>query len=153
MHLPLGRRPDLSVARPAAVVMIACAAVHVVGAVRHWSLGLSLLTIAVALGCLHCVHHLWTAPRVADWVWVTLGSAAMLALHLIMLAGAAGSGHAHHPVAPAGGTGLDPVTVVGLLLPLLGLALAWCALSTARIGSLGVGVPVDDHRAHRGLDG
>ena len=146
MHLPLGRRPDLSVARPAAVVMIACAAVHVVGAMRHWSPGLSLLTIAVALGCLHCVHHLWTAPRVADWVWVTLGSAAMLALHLIMLAGPAGSGHSHATVTPTVAASLDPLTTLGLALPLVGLALAWRALGAR---SLGVGVPVDDHRPDR----
>ncbi len=121
-------------ARAAAVVMVACAVVHATGAVQHWSPGLSLLTIGVA-----------------DWVWVTVGSAAMLGLHLVMLAApAAASGHAH--LTAATGPPMDPLTdsltVLGLVLPVVGLALAWWA-----IGSLGVGIPVDDHRPDRRRDG
>lgn len=138
------------VARPAAAVMAACALVHAVDAVRHWLPGLSVLTIAVALGCLHCVPHLWRAPRTADWVWATLGSAAMLVLHLIMLAGPGGAGHAHTAVARTVSGSLDALTVLGLVLPLVGLGLAWWALGTRPAGSLGVGVPVDDHRPDRG---
>ena len=140
--------------------MVACAAVHAVGAVRHWSPALSLLTIGVALACLHCVHHLWIAPRVADWVWVTLGSVAMLVLHLVMLAQPAGAEHHHGPAQLGTGLPVDPLTLLGLILPAMGLALAWWALGRAggRVdlggaGSLGVGVPVDDHRSDRGHDG
>lgn len=149
MHLPLPRRPDVAVARPAAAIMVACALVHAVGAVEHWIPLLSVPTIAVALVCLHCVPHLWRAPRTVDWVWVTLGSAAMLVLHLIMLAQPAGRGHAHATVTPTAGTGLDTLSVLGILLPLLGLALAWWALGARPDRSLGVGVPGDDHRADR----
>ena len=130
--------------------MVACALVHAVGAVRHWSLGLSMLTIAVALFCLHCVPHLWRAPRVVDWVWVTLGSAAMLALHLIMLAQPAAGGHVHGTATLTASGGLDGLAVAGLILPLIGLGLAWWALGTRPAISLGVGVPVHDHRTDRG---
>lgn len=146
MHPPTLRRPYQAVARPAAVTMVGCAAVHAVCAVQHWTPGLSLLAIGVALACLHCVPGLWTTPRVRDWVWVTLGSAAMLVLHLGMLAAPTGSrGHAHPTV--AAGPPLDPLTVLGLVLPVVGLALAWCAL-----GSLRVRVPFDEHRPDRRRD-
>lgn len=140
-------------ARPAAAVMVACALVHTVGAAQHWSAELSVLTIAVALTCLQCVHHLWCAPRTVDWVWVTLGSAAMLVLHLIMLAQPAGSGHRHAAATPVASSSLDALSVLGLVLPLIGFALAWRALGTAPDRSFGVGVPVDDHRPNRRLDG
>ena len=144
------RRPHALVARPAAVVMIACAAVHVIGAVQHWSPVLSLATIAVAGMCLRCVPHLWVSPRVDDWVWVTLGSAAMLVLHLIMLVQPIGSGHAHAADPLPVDSTVDTLTVLGLVLPLLGLVLAWWALGARPYRSLGVGVPIDDHRADRG---
>ena len=126
--------------------MVACGVVHIACAIQHWSPALSMLTVAVALACLQCVPHLWRAPRIIDWVWVTLGGAAMLALHLIMLAGPAGSGHSHATVTPTAAASLDPLTTLGLALPLVGLALAWRALGAR---SLGVGVPVDDHRPDR----
>ena len=146
--------------------MLTCALVHVVGAVEHWAPALSVLTIAVAVVCLHCVPHLWRAPRTVDWVWVTLGSAAMLVLHLIMLAQPAGSGHAHSTaVLPTSGD-LDALTVPGLLLPVAGLVTAWWALGARPrhtpgawptgspgaqpAGSLGVDVPADDDRPDRG---
>jgi hypothetical protein len=150
MHPTLPRRPEVTVARPAAVVMVACALVHTVGAAQHWSAGLSVLTIAVALACLHCVPHLWRAPRTVDWVWVTLGGAAMLALHLIMLAQPAGAGHAHGAATPAGSSSLGALSVLGLVLPLIGFGLAWWALGVQPHRSFGVGVPVDDHRSDRG---
>jgi hypothetical protein len=170
-HVPALRRTD-AVARSAAVVMVACAAVHVAGALQHWSPALSLLTIGVAAVCLHCVHQLWTAPRVVDWVWVTLGSAAMLVLHLFMLAQPAGSGHPHAALPTSGGSPLDLLTTLGLALPLVGLGLAWWGLGSVRAGSLRngslrngslrggtargdslrVGVALDDHRADRRRD-
>lgn len=127
--------------------MAACALVHMLGAVQHWSPGLSVPTIAVALVCLHCVPHLWTAPRTADWVWVTLGSAAMLALHLLMVTHPAGPAHGHGTAAVATASSLDTLTVLGLILPLLGLGSAWFGLGG---NSFRVGVPVDDHGPHRG---
>lgn len=130
--------------------MVTCAVVHVLCAVQHWAPALSVLTIAVSLGCLHCVPHLWRGPRTVDWVWVTLASAAMLGLHLIMLAGPAGSGHSHATVTSTAAASPDLLTILGLALPLVGLALAWRALGSPRTRSLGVGVPVDDHRPHRG---
>jgi len=167
VHLPLPRRPDVIAGRPAAVVMVACALVHAAGAVEHWAPALSVLTIAVAVVCLHCVPHLWRAPRTVDWVWVTLGSAAMLVLHLIMLAQPAAPGHAHGRTALTTSGSLDALTVLGLMLPVVGLVLAWWALGVrprrspgagaaagspgARpAGSLGVGVPADDDRPDRG---
>jgi hypothetical protein len=150
VHPPLSRRPQVAVARPAAVVMVACASVHAAGAVLHWSPGLSLLTLAVAAVCLHCVPHLWRAPRTVDWVWVTVGSAAMLALHLFMLAQPAGAGHVHAAATLTPSSSLDALTVLGLVLPLIGFGLAWWALGARPHRSLGVGVPVDDHRADRG---
>lgn len=150
MHPPLPHRPDALLARPAAVVMVACALVHGWCAVRHWSPVLSVLTIVVALACLHCMPHLWRAPRTVDWVWVTLGSAAMLALQLIMLAEPPGPGHRHGAATITAGSSLDALTALGLLLPLFGFGLAWWALGARPHRSLGVGVPVDDHRADRG---
>jgi hypothetical protein len=166
VHLPLPRRPDVIVGRPAAMIMVACALVHAVGALEHWAPVLSVLTIAVAVVCLLCVPHLWRAPRTVDWVWVTLGSAAMLVLHLIMLAEPAGTGHAHSTAALTNTGSLDALSVLGLALPLMGFGLAWWALgarprhsSGARpsnspgarpAGSLGVGVPADDDRPDRG---
>ncbi len=138
-------------ARSTAVVMVACAAVHIVCAVQHWSPALSVLTIGVALTCLRCLPGLWMSARVADWVWVTLGSAAMLILHLIMLAQPAGSGHGHDSATAIGTVHLDPLTMLGLVLPIVGLALAWWALGAPRTRSLRVGVPLDDHRPDRGL--
>lgn len=151
--------------------MVACAAVHVAGALQHWIPTLSLLTIGVSAVCLHCVHHLWTAPRVGDWVWVTPGSVAMLVLHLFMLAQPAGSGHPHTALPAGGGSPLDLLTTLGLALPLVGLALAWWGLGpargdirggqargeslrggTARGDSLRVRVALDDHRADRRRD-
>ena len=186
MHLPTLRLPTLrlptlrrtdAVARSAAGVMVACAAVHVAGALQHWTPALSLLTIGVAAVCLHCVHPLWTAPRVADWVWVTLGSAAMLVLHLFMLAQPAGSGHPHVALPTGGGSPLDLLTTLGLAFPLVGLVLAWWGLGSVRAGSrrggsrrggsrrggsrrggtargdsFRVGVTLDDHRADRRRD-
>ena len=179
LRLPTLRRTD-AVARSAAVVMVACAAVHVAGALQRWIPPLSLLTIGVSTVCLHCVHHLWTAPRVVDWVWVTLGSVAMLVLHLFMLAQPAGSGHPHAALPTSGGSPLDLLTTLGLALPLVGLALAWWGLGpvpagplrggtaggdlrggpargdirggTARGDSLRVGVALDDHRTDRRRD-
>lgn len=156
LPLPLPRRPDVLLARPAAVVMAGCAAVHGWCAVRHWAPALSMLTITVALACLLCGPHLWRAPRTADWVLVTVGSAAMLALHLLSLAAPAGGGHAHAGAALPASGGLDTLSTVGLILPLLGLASAWWALAgraprAARL--LGVGVPVDDQRPDRGHHG
>jgi hypothetical protein len=47
------RRSDgMVVSRAAAVVMAACAAVHVLCAGLHWTPALSLLAIGVALACL-----------------------------------------------------------------------------------------------------
>jgi hypothetical protein len=149
VHPTLTRRPAVVVARPAAMVMVACASVHAVCAVRHWSPGLSVLTLAVAVVCLHCVPHLWRAPRTVDWVWVTLGSAAMLILHLIMLAEPAGAGHLHAAATPATSSSLDALTVLGLALPLIGFALAWWALGARPTRSFGIGVPVDEHRPDR----
>jgi hypothetical protein len=150
VHLPT-LRPD-AVARSAAVVMVACAAMHATGAVQHWALALSLPMLGVAAVCLHCVHHLWVAPRVVDWVWVTLGSAAMLVLHLVMLAQPTGFGHAHVASPSAGAIPVDPLTALGLALPLVGLALAWWGLGPVRGGSFRVGVAVDDDRADRRRD-
>lgn len=150
MHLPLPRRPDVIVERPAAMIMVACALVHAVGAVEHWAPALSVLTIAVAVMCLLCVPHLWRAPRTVDWVWVTLGSAAMLVLHLIMLAQPAGAGHAHAAATVATSNSLDALSVLGLALPLMGFGLAWWALGARPHRSLGVGVPADDDRPDRG---
>lgn len=133
--------------------MVACALVHAVCAVQHWSPGLSVVTIAVAVACLHCVPHLWRAPRTVDWVWVTLGSVAMLVLHLIMLAGPGGAGHTHGAVIPTAGGSLDALSMLGLVLPLVGLGLAWWALGTRPANLLGVGIPVDDHRPDRGQHG
>lgn len=152
MHLPLPLRPEVLLARPAAVVMVGCALVHVWCAVRHWAPALSVLTIAVALACLHCVPHLWRAPRTADWVWVTLGSAAMLVVHLLSLVQPTGGGHAHAaPGLPATG-GLDALSALGLVLPALGLAVAWWALAgrgSRAADLLGVGVPIHDQRPDR----
>lgn len=129
MHLTLPRRPDVLVARPGAAVMVACAVVHIVCAARYWSSVLSLLTIAVAMVCLTCLPHLWIAPRTVDWVWVTLGSASMLTLHLMMLTQPTGHGHSHAAaITPAPDSSLDPWMVLGLILPLIGLGLAWWAL-------------------------
>lgn len=152
MHLPLPPRPDVLLARPAATVMVGCAVVHGWCAVRHWTPALSVLTIAVALACLHCVRHLWRSPRTVDWVWVTLGSAAMLVVHVLSLTQPAGPGHVHAAAGLPATGGLDALSVLGLVLPLLGLAAAWWALAgrATRAGDLlGVGVAVDDHRPDR----
>lgn len=126
------------IGRVAAAAMVACGIVHVAAAFDHWTMSpvLSGLTAVVALTCLHCVAGLWRRPGRAEWVWVTLGSGAMLVLHLAMIvtmAAPSGGGHAHRHtvstgIATAADTGADALTILGLLLPLLGLGLAWWAL-------------------------
>lgn len=69
-------------------------------------------------------------------MWVTLGSGTMLVLHLAMIvtmAAPSGGGHAHQhagsTIGSAIGTaGAGALTILGLLLPVLGLGLAWWAL-------------------------
>jgi hypothetical protein len=99
-----------------------------------------------------CVSGLWTGPRVADWVWVTLGSAAMLILHVTMLAEPAAPGSTAHPHGPPviDAAPLGVLAALGLALPLAGLALAWFALGGR---SLRVGIAVHDQRADRRPDG
>jgi len=115
--------------------LILCGIVHAATALGHWAASpmLAGVTVVVALACLHCVHALWRAPRRTEWVQVSIGSAAMACLHLAMIvtmSGPTGAGHGHHTAADTAGAAhvTDPVTVLGLLLPVLCLGLAWWAL-------------------------
>ena len=79
--------------RTAAVLALGSSAVHVLLA-DVASLG-SLAMLVMALACLPCAWHLWRQPAGGVWGATATVDAAMLVLHLQMLA--PGSGHAHPP--------------------------------------------------------
>lgn len=79
--------------RAAAVLALGSSAVHVALADTA-SLG-SLAMLVMALACLPCAWHLWQQPAGGVWAVTATVDAAMLVLHVQMLA--PGSGHAHPP--------------------------------------------------------
>jgi uncharacterized membrane protein len=126
--------------------MILCGIVHAATAVEHWAASpmLAAVTLVVALACLHCVPALWREPRRVDWVRLSIGSVAMACLHLAMIvtmSGPTGGGHGQHAAAGLAGAAAvsGAATLLGLLLPVLCLGLAWWAL-----GRLMPSFPLDE---------
>ena len=135
-------RPERIAGRVAVGLVVGCVAVHLAGAAQHWSMTpfWSSAMLVAAVGCLACVPHLWSAPTVRSWVGAVVGFAVMFTLHLVMLVqlrGAASVGgsadqHGHSMTAFTAGSGIDPLTTAGLLLPALGIAWAWWVLGRAQ---------------------
>ncbi len=93
----------LTPGRTAAALAVASLVVHA-GLVERDSLG-SWAMVGLALACLPCAGRLWSSPTRATWATVALLDAAMLVLHVQLMAGM------HHH----GGTTLPVWLMVGQL--------------------------------------
>ncbi|MGY2082305.1 hypothetical protein [Blastococcus sp. SYSU DS0539] len=94
LTLPAGVRV---LGRAAALLALGSAVVHLLLADAS-TLG-SLAMLGMALACLPCAWHLWHDPSGRVWATTAAVDAAMLAVHLQMLAPR--SGHAHGADSPA----------------------------------------------------
>jgi hypothetical protein len=103
--------------RAAAVLALVSAVVHLL-LVDLSTLG-SLAMLGMALACLPCAWHLWTARTGRVWALTAAADAAMLLLHVQMLAPQ--SGHHHATAAPDHAVGL---MLTGVVLVAGQLALA-----------------------------
>ena len=132
-------RPGRCAGRCAVALILVCVGVHLVGAVQHWAMSplLSAATITVAAGCLHCVRCLCVHPTIRGWLYAATGFGLMLALHMIMIldvttpmAGASGGHHQEMAMSTTTGTaaGLGVLAYTGIVIPILGIAVAWWAL-------------------------
>ena len=132
-----GERPPRRIGRVTALALVVCGLVHLAGAIEHWQTTpfLAVMTALVAVSCAHCVPALWNGPGAATWTWVTLGSGAMLSLHLAMMVemqGMQATVGTHHHMVSLGDPARDwvgPMLITGLLLPVACLALVWRATS------------------------
>jgi hypothetical protein len=111
---PLAAPVRLSLARVAAGLALASAAVHLL-LISAGELG-TVVMAGMALACLPCAWHLWRRPTPGVWGMTAAVDVGMLALHAPMLASTG-----HHASAPAA------LMWTGLALVLGQLALATAA--------------------------
>ncbi|MEE2033711.1 hypothetical protein [Rhodococcus chondri] len=91
----VARRTSPWLRRPAAALAVVSAALHAVSLVGYaaYSPTISVMTVAMILGCLYCARHLWVRGSPWDWCLVAMMNVGMIALHLALMSPGSGGGH------------------------------------------------------------
>lgn len=121
----------------AVVTAVSCAAHLWLAVSGHHGLWLGFLMISLAAVCVPCTVHIWRHSRVGALHQVAASAVVMVAVHAVLLLGAAGAGHTHGggPASSVAAPGVGAEAGTQLLL-VIGLELTTALLAATLVARL-----------------
>ncbi|SDT62176.1 hypothetical protein SAMN04489743_4016 [Pseudarthrobacter equi] len=120
----------------AVVTAVSCAAHLWLAVSGHHGPWLGFLMIAIAAVCVPCTVHIWRHSRVGALHQVAVSAVVMVAVHAVLLLGAAGTGHAHGGGPASAAISLPAAAASAQLLLVIVLELTTALLAATLVARL-----------------